>query len=104
MKFNFWKSVNSDGISIILNEFEPQGGYELFLKELCAFLGEKFLGWHQGIESGIGDITYEGYKLTVFWTDFPFSLSFDCRDQNWSAVFVLVTAFIYFWLVKMRVF
>lgn len=82
MKFNFWKSVNSDGISIILNEFEPQGGYELFLKELCAFLGEKFLGWHQGIESGIGDITYEGYKLTVFWTDFPFSLSFDCRDQK----------------------
>jgi hypothetical protein len=81
MNITLWKAVYGNGVSINLNDFEPPGGYELFLKNVCNFLGESFLNWHQGIESGIGQITYEGYKLTVFWTDFPFSLSFDCRDK-----------------------
>lgn len=44
-------------------------------------MGEKFLDWHQGIEVGIGHITYQGYKLGVYWADFPFAFSFDCRDK-----------------------
>jgi hypothetical protein len=67
--------------SLELEDFEPKGGYELFLKTFCKFIDEEFLDWHQGVMEGIGHITYRGYKLVVYWTDFPFALSFDCRDK-----------------------
>jgi hypothetical protein len=67
--------------SLELEDFEPTGGYEVFLRHVCPYLGEGFLDWHQGIAEGIGHITYRGYKLAVYWTDFPFALSFDCQDK-----------------------
>lgn len=67
--------------AVELEEFEPKGGYEPFLKDVCLYLGAIFVKWHQGIEIGVGDIVYKGYKMSVFWTDFPFSLSFDCKDE-----------------------
>lgn len=73
--------ASSDKCSLELEDFEPKCGYEFFLKEACPFLGADYLDWHQGVESGIGHINYKGYKMTVFWTDFPFALSFDCRDE-----------------------
>jgi hypothetical protein len=81
IKFAIQPFLNSEEFSLDLEDFEPKGGYELFLKDACAFLDAKYLDWHQGIETGIGHINYKGYKVTVFWTDFPFALSFDCRDE-----------------------
>jgi hypothetical protein len=80
-KFLLKPFLNSTEYALKLEEFEPKGGYEPFLKDVCPFLGATFLDWYQGIESGIGKIIYKGYKMTVFWTDFPQSLSFDCEDQ-----------------------
>lgn len=73
--------ANGDKYSLELEDFEPKGGYESFLKEVCLFVNSEYLDWYQGVESGIGHINYKGYKMTVFWTDFPFALSFDCRDE-----------------------
>lgn len=81
MNITLWKAVNGSGVSINLNDFEPNGGYEIFLKIFCKFIDEEFLDWYQGVMEGIGHITYRGYKLEVYWTDFPFALSFDCRDK-----------------------
>lgn len=67
--------------SLELEDFEPKGGYEIFLTQFCKFIDEEFLDWYQGVMEGIGHITYRGYKLEVYWTDFPFALSFDCRDK-----------------------
>ena len=68
--------------AVKLEEFEPNGGYELFLKDVCLYLGAIFVKWHQGIEIGVGEIIYKDYKMTVVWTDFPQYLSFDCEDQT----------------------
>ena len=65
-----------------LEDFEPKGGYEIFLKQFCEYIDEEFLDWYQGVMEGIGHITYRSYKLEVYWTDFPFALSFDCRDKT----------------------
>lgn len=73
--------ANSDKYSLELGNFEPKNGYESFLKEACPFVGAEYLNWHQGVESAIGHINYKGYKMTVFWTDFPSALSFDCKDE-----------------------
>ncbi len=81
MNIALWKAVKGTGMSVMLNDFEPKGGYEPFLKDVCPYLGATFLDWYQGIESGIGHIIYKDYKMTVFWTDFPFSLSFDCKNE-----------------------
>ncbi len=71
----------SEKYSLEIENFEPPEGYEGFLQSLCHSLNEEFLDWYQGVESGIGHITYRNYKLTVYWTDFPFALSFDCVDE-----------------------
>lgn len=82
MNLTTWTAVNGLGVSINLNDFEPRGGYELFLKQFCKFIHEEFLDWNQGITEGIGHMTFRGYKLEVYWTDFPFALNFDCRDKT----------------------
>ncbi|MEJ7139172.1 hypothetical protein [Amphibiibacter pelophylacis] len=82
MNINLWKAVNGPGVSVNLNEFEPSGGYESFLQDICPVLKAIFLDWHQGIESGIGHISYQGKEIEVFWTDFPFALSFDCLGES----------------------
>jgi hypothetical protein len=81
IQFRITPFLNSEKYSLQLDDFEPQGGYDFFLRAVCEHLNESFLDWYQGVESGIGHITYRGYTLTVYWTDYPFSLSFDCRDQ-----------------------
>jgi hypothetical protein len=81
MNITTWWAANDPGVTINLNNFEPAGGYELFLKNLCKELGQKFIDWHQGIESGIGHIVYRDQEIVVFWTDFPFALSFDCINK-----------------------
>lgn len=82
ISFSISPFLKSTEYALKLENFEPQDGYELFLQKLCTHLNEQLIDWYQGIESGIGHITYQGYRLTVFWTDFPFSLSFDCRDKD----------------------
>jgi hypothetical protein len=81
VKMEIRKFFNADQYALELEDFEPKGGYEIFLKKFCEFIKEQFLDWYQGVEVGIGHITYQGYKLEVYWTDFPFALSFDCRDK-----------------------
>lgn len=80
-KFLLKPFLNSEEYALKLEEFEPKGGYEPFLKDVCLFLGATFLDWYQGVESGIGKIIYKDYRMTIFWTDFPQSLSFDCKDE-----------------------
>lgn len=82
IQFRITPFLNSEKYSLQLDDFEPQGGYEIFLRAVCEHLNEKFLNWYQGVESGIGNITYCGYTMMVYWTDYPFALSFDCRDQS----------------------
>lgn len=82
IRFRISPFLKSAKFSLELEDFEPQDGYERFLRTLCDYLNEQFLDWCQGIESGIGHITYCGYTLTVYWTDYPFSLSFDCQDET----------------------
>jgi hypothetical protein len=81
--FNFCITpfAKSNKYSLELEDFEPKGGYEPFLKDVCSYLGATFLDWYQGVESGIGHIIYKEYKMTVYWTDFPFALSFDCANE-----------------------
>ena len=81
-KFLLKPFLNSEKYALELEGFEPKGGYEPFLKDVCPFLGGTFLDWYQGVESGIGAITYQGKKIVVFWTDFPFALSFDCLNET----------------------
>lgn len=80
-KYRISPFANSEQYSLELQEFVPDEGYESFLQDLCAFLSEKFLDWHQGIELGIGHMTYRNYRLAIYWTDFPFALSFDCANE-----------------------
>ena len=82
MRFNITAFRGSTEFSLELREFEPEEGYESFLREICHYLGETYLSWHQCAESGIGNITYKGYEVGVFWTEFSLALSFDCRDRQ----------------------
>ena len=74
--------LQSEKWSVDLNSFEPKDSYECFLKEFCIYLQAEFIRWHQGFESGIGQIIYRGDKIDILWSDFPFSLSFDCSDKT----------------------
>jgi hypothetical protein len=67
--------------SVEIEDFEPKGGYEVFLKELCLHLGAVFVKWHQGVEIGVGEIIYKDCKMTLLWTDFPEYFSFDCDNK-----------------------
>lgn len=80
MKFKITPFLSSERFTLELYEFVPKDGFEGFLRELCNFSGEPFIDWHQGVESGIGHIFYLEKALTVIWTDFPESLSFDCES------------------------
>jgi hypothetical protein len=73
--------------SVEMEEFSHIDGYESFLRGLCASLNERFISWHQGVESGDGEITYQGRSLKVFWTDFPDTLSFDCPSEKFAHLF-----------------
>jgi hypothetical protein len=45
-------------------------------------MGESLCDWFQGVESGIGHMSYLGSTLTVVWNDFPDSFSFDCDSEG----------------------
>lgn len=81
MKFQITPFHQSKQFSLELYEFVPKDGYETFLKKFCEFSGEAFIDWRQGVESGIGHISYLGGRLTVVWNDFPDSFSFDCESE-----------------------
>lgn len=81
MSFSITPFSNSIEYSLVIENFVPQHGYDNFLRNLCTYLEATFVDWYQGVESGIGHIVYRNYKLAVFWTDFPFSLSFDCQNE-----------------------
>lgn len=81
MNFNVTPFATGTEYSLIINDFVPNQGYENFLREFCVHLGESFIDWYQGVESGIGHIVYKEKKVMVFWTDFPFSLSFNCQNE-----------------------
>jgi len=72
---------NSYEYALELDEFWPEGGYEKFLRNFCSCIDGAFIDWHQGVESGIGHIFFEKQRLTVYWSDFPDSFSFDCNSQ-----------------------
>ena len=86
-EITLWKAVNGLGVTVELNGFVPAEGYELFLKDLCAAWEEQFIDWHNGVESGIGHITYSGERIGGFWTDFPMSLNFDCLNGEMAQGF-----------------
>ncbi len=65
-----------------LEEFKPSCGFEAFIKDFTKFIGGEFIDWWEGIERGIGHITFENDLIVVYWTDFPFSLSFDYLDKS----------------------
>jgi hypothetical protein len=70
------------GSSVVLDDYSPSNGFEDFLKNLCLFLGEDFHYWHQGVMEGIGRIAYKATLVEIYWTDFPFSLNFECDDSH----------------------
>ncbi|MFC6282041.1 hypothetical protein [Polaromonas aquatica] len=82
MKYKITPFSSSEKFSLELHDFTPEGGYELFLQRFCQFAEESFFDWFQGVQSGIGHITYLGTTLTVVWNDFPQSFSFDCSSEK----------------------
>jgi hypothetical protein len=82
MKYKISPFVEGEKFSLELCEFTPKGGYEIFLREFCQFAGESFHDWFQGVESGIGHLSYLGTTLTVVWNDFPDSFGFDCDSKE----------------------
>lgn len=82
INFSIVPFLKTTEYSLVIENFAPQRGYEDFLRNLCVYLEDTFVDWYQGVESGIGHIVYRNYKVTVFWTDFPFSLSFDCQNET----------------------
>lgn len=73
---------NSHEYAMEIREFEPPGGYEVFLKRFCQFTGGEFLDWAQDWWNGIGHIKLNKQKLTVCWRDFPLAISFDCDTRE----------------------
>lgn len=73
--------LKSDKFSAEIEEFEPVGGSEKFLRDFAAHLGESLSDWFQGFEEGGGYFTYRGQKLFVYWSAFPLQLSFDCPNE-----------------------
>lgn len=73
--------LRSDEFSTEIEEFEPVGGNEKFLREFAAYLGETLVSWFQGYEEGSGYFTYRGQRLFVYWSAFPLQLSFDCANE-----------------------
>lgn len=73
--------LKSAEFSTEIEEFEPVGGNEKFLRDFAAYLGESLSDWFQGFEEGGGHFTYRGQRLFVYWSAFPLQLSFDCPDE-----------------------
>lgn len=71
----------SNEVAVKLEDFEPTGGNEHFLRSFAAFLGETLADWYQGYEEGGGHFTYRGQRLFVYWSAFPLQLSFDCPNE-----------------------
>lgn len=91
----FTRFSASNKFSLELLEFIPRVGYEKFLREFCRFAGEQFIDWAQGVESGIGHITFDGNKITVVWSDTPFCLSFDCiNKESATSLHTLIARFL----------
>ncbi len=76
--------------SLQLEEFHPNGGYEKFLKDFCNSIGEKLVEWWQGVEAGIGCITFRGDSVQVYWSDFPDAFFFDCNDLSQAQMIEIV--------------
>lgn len=81
-KFRISPFLNNSKFSLEIEEFEPRCGYKIFLADACKFFGEQLLDWYQGVESGVGHMTYKSELITVSWTDFPIALSFDCANEE----------------------
>lgn len=82
MRFMITPFVRSNKMSLELEDFEPTDGYEAFLREFCVDSESEFIDWFQGVESGCGHIRYRENVLNVYWSDFPFALSFDCASLD----------------------
>lgn len=82
MKYEISYFLTGEKVSLDLFNFSPKGGYEYFLTKFCKHLDESLVSWFQGVESGIGSITYRGQIIAVVWTDFPFAFSFDCQNKE----------------------
>ena len=82
IKFQISKFLNNAQYALELEEFEPVGGLDVFLKTVCEYLGEELLQWHRNWEFGVGYMTYKGYKLGLCQSEFPHHFSFDCRDEH----------------------
>ena len=80
IKFRITPFSRSSKYSLELECFYPKGGFKKFLTDFCKTGEGELLDWWQGIESAIGHITFEGNVLTVYCSDFPDALSFDCDD------------------------
>ncbi len=76
----------SSDFALEINDFEPVGGYENFIKNFCKYIGAEFLDWYQGWWDGLGHINIGETNMRVFWTDFPLSLSFDCSNKTQAEI------------------
>ena len=82
MKYQITHFAENGKFSFEISDFAPKGGYEIFLNEFCQFTGESLYDWFQGVESGIGHMSYLGTTLTIVWNDVPDSLHFDCDSEE----------------------
>ncbi|MCA1324080.1 hypothetical protein [Herbaspirillum sp. alder98] len=82
MKIQIRPHAIGEGWSLILDDFEPSGGYAEFQKKLCIFLGEKFDYWHQGVAEGVGRMSYQQSFINTYWADYPFTFCLECPNEN----------------------
>ena len=79
-KFRITPFATNSKYSLEIEDFHPIGGFQKFLTDFSKVGDGELLDWWQGIACGIGHITYKGNMLTVYWSDFPDALAFDCEN------------------------
>lgn len=72
---------SSEKCSVDLENFEPVGGLELFIKSYSEYIGEEVLKWNRSWEFGVGCMTFSGNEIALIQSEFPHVLSFDCRNK-----------------------
>ena len=73
---------SSKKCSVELENFEPKGGPEIFIKTFCINLRENLLEWNRNWEFGVGRMTFMGDEITLIQSEFPHVFSFDCRNET----------------------
>lgn len=75
------KFQSGEKYSVELNNFEPKGGLDLFIKTYSEYLGEEIVDWNRNWEFGTGRMTFIGDEVILIQSEFPQLFSFDCRNE-----------------------